>query len=142
MVKRFVEYPVRTRAWIVMGNALLCVGAVGLIAEYEQVSWWHALVDSGRALLDYLLPFALIALGIYLLWAAKHRKLEGLKQEHSGELARSATDRRLTGVCGGIAQYLNIDSTVVRIVVLLLFFASPLLALITYVLLACIMPRA
>ena len=34
-------------------------------------------------------------------------------------LTRSSTDRRIAGVCGGIASYLNIDPTVVRIIFLL-----------------------
>ena len=32
------------------------------------------------------------------------------------ELKRSATDCKIFGVCGGIAQYLGIDSNVVRLV--------------------------
>lgn len=34
-------------------------------------------------------------------------------------LTRSTTDRRIAGVCGGLAKYLNIDPTVVRIVFLI-----------------------
>ena len=33
-------------------------------------------------------------------------------------LYRSTTDRRIAGVCGGLAEYLNIDPTVVRILFL------------------------
>ncbi|MBR4773479.1 MAG: PspC domain-containing protein, partial [Bacteroidales bacterium] len=33
-------------------------------------------------------------------------------------LMRSTTDRRIAGVCGGIAKYLNVDPTVVRIIFL------------------------
>ena len=40
-------------------------------------------------------------------------------------LMRSTTDRRIAGVCGGVAKYLNVDPTVVRIVFLLaLLFGS------------------
>ncbi len=35
-------------------------------------------------------------------------------------LARSATDRRIAGVCGGVAAYAGIDATVVRIAVVIL----------------------
>ena len=35
-------------------------------------------------------------------------------------LMRSAVDRKIAGVCGGIAEYLEIDSTVVRLVWLIL----------------------
>ena len=34
-------------------------------------------------------------------------------------LTRSLTERKIAGVCGGIANYLNIDPTVVRIIFLL-----------------------
>ncbi len=34
-------------------------------------------------------------------------------------LTRSTTDRRIAGVCGGIAKYLNIDPVVVRILFLI-----------------------
>jgi len=51
-------------------------------------------------------------------------------------LARSSTDRVLAGVCGGIANYLNVDPTFVRLAfVLLVLFAgfSPILYLILWV---------
>ena len=35
------------------------------------------------------------------------------------KLTRSLTDRRIAGVCGGLARYLNIDPTVVRILFLI-----------------------
>ena len=39
--------------------------------------------------------------------------------ENYKRLTRSTTDRRIAGVCGGIARYLNIDPTVVRIIFLI-----------------------
>lgn len=33
-------------------------------------------------------------------------------------LYRSRTDRRISGVCGGLAEYFNVDAALVRIVVL------------------------
>ena len=35
-------------------------------------------------------------------------------------LSRSATDKKLAGVCGGIAEYFGVDSTIVRLVFALL----------------------
>ncbi|MFE4747456.1 PspC domain-containing protein [Paenibacillus chitinolyticus] len=32
------------------------------------------------------------------------------------KLFRSRTDRKLTGLCGGLAQYLNVDATIVRLI--------------------------
>ncbi len=39
-------------------------------------------------------------------------------------LYRSKTDRMVAGICGGLAQYLAVDSTIVRLVFLLLFFVG------------------
>ena len=36
------------------------------------------------------------------------------------KLFRSSTDRKICGVCGGIPEYFNIDSTLVRLGVVLL----------------------
>lgn len=40
------------------------------------------------------------------------------------KLYRSLTDKKIAGVCGGMAEYLNVDSTVLR----LIWLASVLLA--------------
>ncbi len=39
-------------------------------------------------------------------------------------LTRSETDKMLAGVCGGIASYLGLDSTLVRLAFVVLLFAS------------------
>lgn len=39
-------------------------------------------------------------------------------------LTRNTTDRKIAGVCGGIAKYLNVDPTVVRILFLIALFCS------------------
>ena len=42
------------------------------------------------------------------------------------KLTRSTTDRRIAGVCGGLAKYLNVDPTVVRILFLLALICGSL----------------
>ncbi len=54
-------------------------------------------------------------------------------------LERSRSDAMIAGVCGGVARYLNIDSTIVRLVFVLLAFSGP--ALLIYPLLWLVMPR-
>lgn len=39
-------------------------------------------------------------------------------------LFRSQYDRKIAGICGGLAQYINIDPTLVRLLAVILFFAS------------------
>ena len=55
------------------------------------------------------------------------------------ELYKSDVDRKLCGVCGGIAEYLGIDSTIVRLiwVVLVVFFGTGILA---YIISALVIP--
>ncbi|MEX1011457.1 MAG: PspC domain-containing protein [Balneolaceae bacterium] len=55
-------------------------------------------------------------------------------------LVKSRTDRKLTGVCGGIAEYLGWDATLVRtlyVILILMFVGAPV---ILYFVLALIMP--
>ena len=41
------------------------------------------------------------------------------------KLYRSKTDKMISGVCGGLAQYFGVDATVVRLVfALLVFYAT------------------
>jgi phage shock protein PspC (stress-responsive transcriptional regulator) len=54
---------------------------------------------------------------------------------------RSDTDRMLAGVCGGLAEYFNIDSTIVRLVAVLLAVFTSGAAVFAYVILAIIVPK-
>lgn len=56
------------------------------------------------------------------------------------KLYKSRTDRKIAGVCGGIAEYLGVDSTIIRLVwvILIACFGTGLLA---YILAAVIMPE-
>ncbi len=56
------------------------------------------------------------------------------------KLYKSKNDRKVCGVCGGLAEYLGIDSTIVRLVliVLVLFAGCGLLA---YIIAALVIPE-
>lgn len=55
------------------------------------------------------------------------------------KLYKSKTDKKLCGVCGGLAEYLGIDSTVVRLIlVLAILFAG--VGLLAYIIAALVMP--
>ena len=56
------------------------------------------------------------------------------------KLRKSKSDKKLCGVCGGIAEYLGMDSTIVRIIAVLLavFCGSGLLV---YIIAALVMPE-
>ncbi len=57
------------------------------------------------------------------------------------KLAKSRTDRKLCGVCGGFAEYMNLDPTVVRLIWVLLSLCAGG-GLIAYIIAALIMPEA
>lgn len=67
--------------------------------------------------------------------------IQNTKGENSmKKLYKSSTDKKLAGVCGGIAEYLNIDSTIVRLiwVFFAIFVGAGLLA---YIIAALVMPK-
>lgn len=56
-------------------------------------------------------------------------------------LYRSRTDRKIAGVCGGLAEYLNIDPTLVRqLVVFAVLFAGT--GVLAYIVCALVIPEA
>jgi len=58
-------------------------------------------------------------------------------------LTRSATDKKLFGVCGGIAEYAGVDTTLIRIImVCILFFTAIIPGLLLYSIIAIVMPEA
>ncbi len=68
----------------------------------------------------------------------------GCPSQAPKRLTRSLTDRKIAGVCGGIAQYLAIDSTIVRLLwVLAIILPIPLVpAILGYLVAWLAMPEA
>ncbi|MDD6275531.1 MAG: PspC domain-containing protein [Clostridia bacterium] len=58
------------------------------------------------------------------------------------KLYKSKTDKKISGVCGGIAEYFGIDSTIVRLIYALIsLFSSGFPGIIVYIILALVMPE-
>lgn len=56
------------------------------------------------------------------------------------KLYKSSTDKKLCGVCGGIAEYFSIDSTLIRLAaVLCVLFAG--CGVLAYIIAAVVMPN-
>lgn len=111
------------------GLTLITAGLVYLVTE---ISGWSA-----SALLhpDTVLPWLLgtgvllLGIGVLALRPSSHSLLQPLatvsdpsdsdraspNREAPKRLMRSRTDRKLFGVCGGIATYLDVDPTLVRV---------------------------
>lgn len=56
------------------------------------------------------------------------------------KLCKSQTDRKLFGVCGGIAEYLNTDSTIIRLLWVIMVFCVGT-GILAYLIAAIIMPE-
>lgn len=56
------------------------------------------------------------------------------------KLYRSRMDRKVSGVCGGLAEYLNVDPTIIRLIwaISILVFGTGLLA---YIIAAILIPE-
>lgn len=59
----------------------------------------------------------------------------------NARLRRSQTDKMISGVCGGIAEYLGWDSTIVRILFVILTFLLWGGTILIYFILALVMPE-
>jgi phage shock protein C len=59
------------------------------------------------------------------------------------KLYRSRTNKSISGVCGGLGEYLNMDPSVVRVLwVLISIFVAGFPGLIAYVIMAAVIPEA
>ena len=56
-------------------------------------------------------------------------------------LYKSNTDKKICGVCGGIAEYFNVDSTLVRLICILLILGVGF-GLLAYIIAALVMPKS
>lgn len=58
----------------------------------------------------------------------------------AARLTRSLRDRTLAGICGGMAEYLKIDPTIVRIIWILAAFLSFGVVILLYLILIFVIP--
>lgn len=56
------------------------------------------------------------------------------------KLYRSRTDKKIAGVCGGLAEYLNVDATILRIIFVVLLLPGGFPGLLPYVILWLFVP--
>ncbi len=125
------------------GVVLMLVGALVLIINlgwFSGLSWWSF---SG----NFMLPALLIIIGGLFIYLHATGKKQAPAADPTAaaappkELKRSISDRKLLGVCGGIARYFDIDSTIVRFLFVFMVLGSFGWALLLYILMAIIVPE-
>ncbi len=57
------------------------------------------------------------------------------------KLYRSRTDKKIAGVCGGLAEYFGIDATIVRVIAVVLLIPGGLPGLLPYLILWVVVPE-
>ncbi len=55
------------------------------------------------------------------------------------KLYRSRTDRKIWGVCGGLAKYFDIDPTIVRVIAIVSIFVTGV-SILAYIIMAIVVP--
>ncbi len=139
------------------GVFLILVGTFILLMKLG----WDADIDWWIFSRHYMLPVLLILVGILFIYIQTTRRRAESAPAASGvqgagevtaaqpsaqqaaqrDLQRSRTDRKLFGVCGGLAKYFGIDSTLVRFVFVALVLASLGWGLLLYIILGILMPE-
>jgi phage shock protein PspC (stress-responsive transcriptional regulator) len=76
-------------------------------------------------------------------WLIMPEETEPAPRPRGPRLTLSDTDRKLAGVCGGLAEYFNVDATMIRVVwvVLSILFGAVIGGVVAYLLAWIIMPR-
>jgi phage shock protein C len=105
----------------------------GYILPVEWIAGWSRFWDVIQGM---LFPLVLVGAGVLLVLG-----LSRGTGTARGRLARPRQGRLLAGVCGGIGRYFRVDPVWVRLVWVLLFFASWWAAVVGYILAMLLMPE-
>jgi len=98
---------------VLWGVIILIVGIILFFRHKPMVGMmWDAL---GGNWFGTLFAFVLIGLGIYIFVNRKETNGKFIDNLNISGFHLSATDKKLAGVCGGIAEAVNIDSTIIRL---------------------------
>lgn len=152
-----VRPPSNTGRYI-WGTLLIVLGLVWLADRHGLdlfVPWrWHYYWPDWLGA-GVLFSALLIGLGVYLVFrgAPENKFAQTYSTPQSGfspigetmnakRLTRSRTDRMIGGVCGGMADYFNLDPSLVRVGwVLVTFFSGFFLGIIAYIVLMAVVPE-
>lgn len=143
----------RKRMW---GVILILIGAfilminLGFLADF---GWWSFSSE-------FIFPMILIFLGIFFIYVqtrksyvppgvnstgapefASTEEPQAPRAEGVRELRRAISNKKICGVCAGIAKYFDIDPTIVRIIAVVLTLATSGWGLLPYILLCILMPE-
>jgi phage shock protein C len=132
----------------VFGGLLIFFGAMFLMSNLGVFAFMHAWDISW----SFIFPILLILLGMAIIY---YRQNEQIPENHTHpaegdvppaqpaaprQLRRSLTDRKIFGVCGGLADYFSIDPNLTRILYVVLCLATGGAGILLYFILALVVP--
>jgi phage shock protein C len=126
----------KTILWCVL---LVLVGIILFFQHGDFInSIWRHFWNSG---INVLLALITISVGVYLLYQERKKisTMFGLSSEMP--LSLSEKDKQLAGVCGGIAESIGMDSTIIRFFWVYGTIMSVGIGLILYFVLALVLPN-
>jgi len=120
----------------ILGFLLIALAVVFFLKAFH-VGWLGAHVFAFWTL-SVLLPLALLLAGIFLVWP---RSRDAVGFARKGKPHRSASDRVIAGVAGGIARELGTDANLVRLAFVAAAVVTSGFAALIYLLLVLILPE-
>ena len=130
--------PQKNDKTILWGALLIFVGLILFFMHNDILNMiWRRFWDSS---INLFLSIAILGFGMYLLYT-KRSELTSIMNEGTGlPLHLSKADSKIAGVCGGIAESIQVDSTFVRFLWVFGTFMSAGIGILLYLVLALILP--
>lgn len=135
----------------IFGYVLIIVGGLLLLANLDVFHFFDFIGDA----FEYIFPILLIVLGMAVIYYRQANQQaesvpgnETASDQPQGEyraqsprqFRRSFTDKKIAGVCGGLANYFGIDPSIMRMLYVVLCLASFGAGLVLYIILALVVP--
>ena len=124
----------------ILWGVLLVLVSIILFFQHGDFlnSIWIHFWNSG---INVLIALIIIGVGVYLLYQERQKisSMFGLGSERP--LSLSEKDKQLAGICGGIAESIDIDPTIIRIFWMYGTIMSVGIGLILYFILALVLPK-
>ncbi len=119
----------KTNNRTLLGSILLFLGLYILFSNFGFIIYLSPFNLSW----NFIIPLFALLISLYLVVNRQYveDRSDASAPKH---LTRSMTDKRLLGVCGGIADYLNVDSAIVRVIWVIASYITAGTGVLVYVL--------
>lgn len=117
---------------IVLWGVVIIVVGILLFFRHQPIigAFWHTFTANW---LNIVFAFIIIGIGIYILLNRNQDDDKLTKKIKTTNLHLSETDKKLAGVCGGLAESFEIDSTIIRLLWVLGTFISGGIGIVLYI---------